>query len=414
MAKRKADSASPNKRKPKRRAAASLKDAKPETPVAKAYRRKHAARFDKPTAGPSKPEPGLYDVYAFPPTLPSPPPSDQHSPPTQPKEGDTLLVEKVNIGESGQPDALAHTISADIPEDTLLDILCNPYDSELIKTALDGVMQLAAAAAQPGDEFGVLFMQNFVNKLAGLHINGAWLAEIVNILQQHLRSLCDRAQCRIGSLGKLALRKGRTAESHLEMVQTGDAVHADANPGQEDFPRTVYVKHGTAKTESVNIEEDATHSSSHVVPAKKQKKGGKRKTKETPQHSSLQSLVQQALTQGLDVPDEASQTWQPNDRTSSFYLSNAPLNSVYDLFVVSAIDAHRFAVGEPIEIINAYANRVRKIWHRVESDHKAGWVKLFNARPAATSPSVRGQRLLESQGLLVKFLPDADRPDHRC
>jgi hypothetical protein len=124
--------------------------------------------------------------------------------------------------------------------------------------------------------------------------------------------------------------------------------------------------------------------------------------------------VQHAITQGLDAPDEASQTWQPNDRTSSFYLSNAPLNSVYDLFVVSAIDAHRFAIGEPIEIINAYANRVRKIWHRVESEHKAGWVNLFNARPEATSPSVRGQRLLESQGLLVKFLPDADRPDHRC
>jgi hypothetical protein len=412
MTKRKAENASPNKRKPKRRAAASQKDTKPESPVAKAYRRKHAARFDKPTAGPSKPESGSYDVYAFPPTLPSPPPSDKHSPPTQPKGGDTLPVEKGNVRESEQTGASAHTIPADIPEDTLLDILCDPYDSELIKTALDGVMQLAAAAARPGDEFGVLFMQNFVNKLAGLHINGTWLAEVVDTLQQDLRSLCDRAQCQIGSLGKLALRKGKAAESHLGMAQARDAMQAEANPDQEHFPRTVYVKHGSAKAESVNIEEYATHPDSHVVPAKKQRKGGRRRTKETPQRSSLQSLVQHAITQGLDTPDEASQTWQPNDRTSSFYLSNAPLNSVYDLFVVCAIDAHRFSIGEPIEVINAYVNRVRKIWHRVESDHKAGWVKLFNARPEVDPPSVRGQRLLESQGLLVKFLPNACMPKH--
>jgi hypothetical protein len=39
-------------------------------------------------------------------------------------------------------------------------------------------------------------------------------------------------------------------------------------------------------------------------------------------------------------------------------------------------------------------------------------VKLFNARPEVDPPSVRGQRLLESQGLLVKFLPNACMPKH--
>jgi hypothetical protein len=409
MTKRKADNASPNKRKPKKRAAPSQKDAKPETPVAKAYRRKHAAKFAQPTAASSKAEPGSYDVYAFPPTLPSPPPSDQHSPPPHPKEDNTLPEARDDTVESQRTDAIAPTIPVNIPEDTLLYILCNPYDDKLTKTALDGVMQLAAKTAKSSDEFGLLFTQSFVTKLAGLHINGAWLAEIVDIFQQGLRKSCHQAQCQIGSLGKLALRKGSATGSDVDAVRGGDAAQVWGNTAREDFPKTVCVKQNTTKTVTASVPENLTHANTSVVPAKG--KSGKRKTKEIPQRSSLQSLVQHALDQGLDVAKEAPQSWQPNDCTSSSYLHNKPIDSVYDLFVVSAIDAHCFATGESGEIINAYANRVRKIWHRIEPENKAGWLKLFNARPEADPFSVRGQRLLESQGLLVKFLPDAGRPE---
>jgi hypothetical protein len=242
MTKRKADNASLNKRKPKKRAAASRKNAKPETPVAKAYRCKHAANFAEPTAGPSKTAPGSHDVYAFPPTLPSPPPSDQHSPPTHPKEDDALPEDRKDTKKGEQTGEPAHTTSPRIPEGTLLDILCVPYDRALIETALNGVMQLAATTSQPGDEFGVLFTRKFVTKLAELHINEAWLAEVVDALQENLRDLCDRAQCQIGSLGKLALRKGSATGTHVEMAQAGDVAQVEVNTVQEDFPQTVYVK----------------------------------------------------------------------------------------------------------------------------------------------------------------------------
>jgi hypothetical protein len=90
MTKRKADNASPSRRRSKKRAPATQKDSKPETPVAKAYRRKHAAKLAKPTAGSPDAETGSYDIWALPPTLPSPPPSDQHSPPPHPKMDNTL------------------------------------------------------------------------------------------------------------------------------------------------------------------------------------------------------------------------------------------------------------------------------------------------------------------------------------
>lgn len=406
MSKRKAGDVSPSKRQPKKRAASNRHQAKPETPVAKAYRLKHAAKLAQSTTTAEKSNQESYDVYAFPPTLPSPPLSAQPTAPAESEDKITSLDDKNDDCNGEQASADSPIASTNIPEDTLLVMLRTFCDVEVTETALDAVMQHAAAAARPGDEFGVLFMRKFVSKLAGQPIAEAWLARVVDLLQQNLKSLCDRAQCQIGSLGKLALRKGKAPDSPISPARSGDAMQPVVDIKPEEPSRESEAKSKIATTKAASVPEDTREPKSHVMPV--QSKQGRRSTKDTRPQTSLANPAQQIPKRGLAILKGAPQPWQPNDRTSSFHLPNTPLNSVYDLFLVSAIDAHCFAIEEPAEVvINAYSNYVRDVWRCIGSDQRAAWVKLFNARPDASSPSIRGQRLLETQGLLVKFLPDA-------
>ena len=183
MAKRKADSDSPSKRQPKKQVASQKQSIKPETPAAKAYRRKRAAKLAHAPSDTSKPSPEAFDLYDFPPTLPSPPPSDGQTPPAAPKIDLTVVEDKAATRNDEQNAEHTSTIEGKVPDDdTLLAILCVFIDVALTELALDAVMQKAAAAAKSGDELGTLYMRKFISKLVDTHIEDEWLARVIDLL----------------------------------------------------------------------------------------------------------------------------------------------------------------------------------------------------------------------------------------
>lgn len=121
-----------------------------------------------------------------------------------------------------------------------------------------------------------------------------------------------------------------------------------------------------------------------------------------------QSIVAAIASQDGDTEEHTStnQSWQPNTRTDLYYLSRLPMKRAYDVFVRSAIDAHCFSIGQTSDIMTGYRTHARGIWKGISAQQKESWKTLFKVRTSADDISVRGQKLLQSQGLLVKFLPD--------
>lgn len=424
MAKRKADHDLSSKYSPKKPAALGQQHTKPETPIAKAYRRKRAIKLAQTPAAIVKDDQVLYDVYSFPPTLPAGTSKDAQSlydvytfPSTLPSPP-SLATNTPNAGCDDDPivlegdeNACNDTQSAhrspdgpvDIPEDTLFAILHKFPGVDLTETALDAIMQYAAAAAKPGDEFGIIFMRRFISRLAETPIEDEWLAKIVDLLQQNLGSLCDRVKCQIRSLGKTPLPSRRQPEVHADSTRSGVGVVKNSKTSSHTAKSKAKSKTRGATTKTTDGAEDSG----------KHTKQDRRKTKDTQQQKSSPAPTQSSPAQCLITPSDGCQEWQPNDGTSSYYVSTGPLDSVDALFTRSATDAHCFAADEDGKAIKSYGKRIRRIWARVEPEQRADWVKLFNARPDAVSPSVHGQRLLQSQGLLVKFLPKGCTRRHK-
>ena len=206
MAKRKADGDAPSKPKHKKPAASTHQDPKLESPAARAYRHRRAAKLAQIPSDTSAKDSETHDIYDFPSVLPSPPSSTRQTPPAVPKIDSSALKRDQNAHNDASSEEVAPTISGLIlDESTLLDILCFHCDDGLTGDAFDAIMQHAATAARPGDEFGILFVKKFISDLAETPINQEWLAKITDLLQQNLDGLCDRTKSQIQSLGKLPL-----------------------------------------------------------------------------------------------------------------------------------------------------------------------------------------------------------------
>jgi hypothetical protein len=370
MAERKADSNSPSKRHPKKIATSQKHSIKPETPAAKAYRRKRAAKLAQAPSKASQSGPEAYDVYAFPPTLPSRPLSAKEAPPSLPKVDLTESEDEEATRNGEQSVVTTFPISGTIPEDdTLLAILCVFHDNDLTEVALDAIMQKAAAAAKPGDELGILYMRKLVSKLANTPIEPEWLARIIDLIQQTLESLCDRVKCQIRSLGKLPLPKQAKMQALADTTQVVDIIQLLGDGAPDQSFEATKIKQ-TAN--SANAVVGAKLPNSDTVPVRN--KQSQRKTKARPQPAPMQS-------------------------------SPTKNSTVYDLFVRSATDANCFASETNGEANKAYRKRIHKAWSHIEPEQRAAWVKLLNTRPDVIPMSVKGQKLLWSQGLIAKLLP---------
>lgn len=406
MAKRKADGDPPSKSKPKKPAPSDLQNPKPESPAAKAYRRKRAAKLaqipsDKPAA-----DPAAYDVYAFPSELPSPPASMQ-TPPAVPKFDSGVLEDDQDATSDTQSAEPTPTVSGLLlDESTLLDILCFHCDDDLTTSAFDAIMQHAAAAAEPGDEFGTLFLKRFVSELAETHINQEWLAEIIGLIQQSLDSLCDRAKSQIQSLGKLPLPERARLEPPVDEMELDDM---EASLGTllthtQEAPKTIDNKW---RSKSANDQEDVGDQNNTAVP--KQSKKSKRKSKDT-QQGSMPASTHLSTMQQLITSDDLLQDPKPNNASPDLQQPEALIDTPYDLFVSSAIVVNCFATDQDCKAAKAYNKRVRRLWSRIEPEQQAAWVKLFHARDDDVPLVIKGEGLLWSQDLVSRLLPDQCKP----
>lgn len=298
-----------------------------------------------------------------------------------------------------------------LDESTLLDILCFHCDDDLATDVFAAIMQHAAAAAKPGDEFGTLFLKNFISELANTPINQDWLTEIIGVLQQNLDSLCDRAKCQIQSLGKLPLPDCERLAPPVDEIGEDDMEaslgtllsHVDeASENSEPKPMG----------KSANYQKDVGNRDNTVAPVEGKK--SRRKTKDT-QQGSLQVLKNHSTTQNVTASDIDSQAPKPNDTSSDLQPSEHPIKTPYDLFLRSAAAANCFAKEQDRKAVKAYNKRARRLWSRIEEEQQAAWVKLFNARPDDVPLVIKGEGLLWSQDLVARLLPDdcKTRPERK-
>lgn len=416
MAKRKADGDPPSKPEAKKPAASDQQNTKTESPAATAYRRKRAAKLAQIPSDTSATDPETYDVYDFPSALPSPPSSTRQTPPAVTKVDDTLLEDDQAAPNDTQSEEPTPIITGKIiDEDTLINIMCLSHDDDLTEHAFDAIMQHAAAAATPGDEFGILFMRNFIAKLAGTAINEEWLVEIIGLLQQNLDTMCDRARCQIQSLGKLPLPTRARLEFPVDESGSEDTAQPRDDEVAKESPEKIETKR---KGKSANDKEDVDDRNNTVVLGKS--KQSKRKTKDTKQ--TLKPVSKQFSTAPeFTVFDDNEEESNPNEPTtkvptpeiasSELQPSEAQIDSPYDLFVRSATEANCFTAGQSRKAIKAFNKRVRRTWPRITPEQQASWVKLFNGRPDDVPLIVKGKALLWSQELLFKLLPSNDRAE---
>ena len=404
MAKRKAEGDSPSKRNRKKSAAPKQQSIKPETPAAKAYRRKRAEKLALiPPDAPGKAT-DTSDVYAFPPVLPSPPPSANQTPPPVAKVDDIVPGDEKDTRDDTRSANHISTVAGKITdEDTILAILCAFRDVDLTEVALDAIMQKAAAAAKPGDAFGILFIRKFISKLAKSSIEPNWLAKVIDLLQQDLESLCDRVKCQIRSLGKLPLPKRERTEMFVDMDQLDDVVALGEEGSLEDASPKIFLLRTTDATLSA---EAIKNQKSDTIPVNS--KQSRRKAKNTQRQSSQPASMHATPAQTTTNPDTFVHEAKPDNGTPE-----RPLDSVYDLFVRSAINVDCFGEGGHGENFKAYRKRIRKVWARLEPEQRAAWVKLFNARLDDVPASVKGEKLLWSQGLVAKLLPKDGKRKHK-
>lgn len=416
MVKRKPDGDSPSNPNLKKAAASDQQNTKTESPAAAAYRRNRAVKLAQIPSDTSAADPEAYDVYDFPSALPPPPSSTRQTPPAVIKVDDTLLEDDQAALHDTQNEEPTPIISGKvIDEDTLINILCLSHDDDLTEHAFNAIMQHAAAAAAPGDEFGILFMRRFISKLADTPINQEWLVGIIGLLQQNLDSLCDRAKSQIQSLGKLPLQTRVRLEFPVEESEPEDTAHSRGDKVAEEGTEKIETK---PKGKSGNDKEDVNDWNNAVVAVKSNK--SKRKTNDTQQSSAPASkqsstapefIVFDDNPEGPETKGPSSKELNPSNVLPNLQPPEAPIDSPFDLFVRSATEANCFTAGQSHKAVKAFNKRVRRTWPHIEPEQRASWVKLFNARPDDVPLIIKGKALLWSQELLFKLLPNNDKAE---
>lgn len=408
----------------------------------KAHRRKHAAKLAGKSASPPISNPEPLDVYTFPPPSPG-------SASTIEATESTIVLEKDNEEEfckkepCDQDDtAPGHimeqflVVPSSIQEDTSLNIICAFPSVEETKEAVENVLRRAAASAKPGDEFGIQSLRDSISRLAKLPIDQAWLAKVIDLLQQELERVCDRAVCQVRSLGKSPLTSGEASDSannatqseSMEQPDTDMIIDQACDPIEAIFDATMSgalpasneAEHEDASVtladdgakpdatldDAANFEVAIEHEDMSVTPAQVKQKKQKKKKKQAQDSSSPATAMHDKFNEGPIAVRNGPPQWEPNNGTTSFYVARAPMNTNLDLFVRSAVDAHCFASDESPANIAAFTRDVRRAWTTIQPEQRAGWLKLFNSLPEDETMSVRGQKLLKSQGLLATILPD--------
>lgn len=209
MPKRKADDALPNKQVPKKKAISQLPPEDLDISPEEAFRRKHAVTFDiQPVSAVRvKSEAQDNDALQIPTTTPEINPtssSDNDIGSSMVETSDTLAKRNTEAD---------HPVSKNIAEDTLLTILSTHRDAEWAQIAIKGVLQHASESASRDDEFGTLYVRNFISQLAERVFEDAWLMEVIEMLQEKLEGRCDRVRSQILALGKA--RSPRTSRSNV-------------------------------------------------------------------------------------------------------------------------------------------------------------------------------------------------------
>lgn len=113
---------------------------------------------------------------------------------------------------------------------------------------------------------------------------------------------------------------------------------------------------------------------------------------------------------GYQETEHERRSWEPKAGDVACFQLDRPMKTAFNMFARSAHDAHRFPAKTRKNVVETYHLFIRQVWNLLLEQDKTAWKNLAAARGrfSATELSVKGQHILESQGLISKFLPHVE------
>ena len=137
--------------------------------------------------------------------------------------------------------------------------------------------------------------------------------------------------------------------------------------------------------------------------------GGDGHQQSTTPHSPA-SMLMYDPDDGYQETEQERPSWEPNAGDVACFQLDRPMKTAFNMFARSAHDAHRFPAKTRKNVVETYHLFIRQVWNLLLEQDKTAWKNLAAARGrfSATELSVKGQHILESQGLISKFLPHVE------
>ncbi|KAM0690200.1 hypothetical protein Q7P36_008967 [Cladosporium allicinum] len=132
--------------------------------------------------------------------------------------------------------------------------------------------------------------------------------------------------------------------------------------------------------------------------------------------ANVQEIDQRILTASVEAiyADHDAQTSQAKSLASATTATSAKAilpKQPFDVFQEAALAARNFTTEEKSELPE-FQKHIKSVWRQVQSCQREEWHELLRIRKTCTDVSVTSRRLLQSQGLLMHFVPHPELRTH--
>lgn len=273
-------------------------------------------------------------------------------------------------------------------DDVFLSVLSQDWDLRMTNMMVDRVLQHARQCESPHDQFGLNYINDFIDRLDQRGISKECRTEVVAMLQEGLQEPLEHWQSRIRLLGREQSPQTVSSGSHAARAAHGQRNYESTPTSSRalyvDVPRLDTERHDDVDDlqGKENESEDGDEDASEYLESER----------ETPASS------RDSDPKAADGTETKSQV--------NIRLYGAPRPSTgFDMFARSIISAWALApkASDSVASIREYAHSK---WRKVPSECKSRWQALFEDRyNFGTDVANMARRLLKSQDLLAQVVP---------
>lgn len=305
-------------------------------------------------------------------------------------------------------------------ENAFVPILVHQFDAEVTQLIVSRVIQSARESAGPEDELGLKRVQNIVARLDQENISKARRKEVIDFLQQGLKDICNGLYTRIKALhsptpsGPCSIKV--RDHDRLESSETTDRRIAMASESVfADIPHSR--KQGASELTETSV---PSESSSATAASDKEgtknvhdddgcsKPSGSRRDHEISDRTRTLAANRRTVSAATTAALAPAKTQRSLDNLLLYGTLKA--KTAFDIFARCAITACANGLGDEKSSVDIRGS-AHNVWRRLTHKDKSPWEELFKVRRTDAAVFDKGQKLLESQGLISRIATERARAD---